>query len=106
MDSPLWKLLFRLEGWNSNFPQVREYEETERQRRAGFKEKERKTRPRAAEDMDLDKPSSKRRVRGGASCSAMDQLQRRAVWNRLHKARQPGASSTVPWKLTKGLQAG
>lgn len=65
MDSPLWKLLFRLEGWNSNFPQVREYEETERQRRAGFREKERKTRPRAAEDMDLDKPSSKRRVRGG-----------------------------------------
>lgn len=64
MDSPLWKLLFRLEGWNSNFPQVREYEESERQRRAGFKEKERKTRPRAAEDMDLDKPSSKRRVRG------------------------------------------
>ena len=64
MDSPLWKLLFRLEGWNSNFPQVREYEETERQRRAGFKEKERKTRPRATEDMDVDKPSSKRRVRG------------------------------------------
>ncbi|KAJ8105823.1 hypothetical protein OPT61_g9948 [Boeremia exigua] len=64
MDSPLWKLLFRLEGWNSNFPQVREFEETERQRRAGFREKERKTRPRAAEDMDLDKPSSKRRVRG------------------------------------------
>ena len=64
MDSPLWKLLFRLEGWNSNFPQVREYEEAERQRRAGFKEKERKTRPRAIEDMDLDKPSSKRRVRG------------------------------------------
>ncbi|KAF3037811.1 hypothetical protein E8E12_006372 [Didymella heteroderae] len=64
LDSPLWKLLFRLEGWNSNFPQVREYEEAERQRRAGFREKERKTRPRAAEDMDLDKPSSKRRVRG------------------------------------------
>ncbi|KAF9699931.1 hypothetical protein EKO04_001493 [Ascochyta lentis] len=64
MDSPLWKLLFRLEGWNSNFPQVREYEEMERQRRASFREKERKTRPRAAEDMDLDKPSSKRRVRG------------------------------------------
>ena len=63
-DSPLWKLLFRLEGWNSNFPQVREFEEAERQRRAGFREKERKTRPRAAEDMDLDKPSSKRRVRG------------------------------------------
>lgn len=63
LDSPLWKLLFRLEGWNSNFPQVRAYEEGERQKRAEFKEKERKTRPRAAEDMDYDKPSSKKRVR-------------------------------------------
>ncbi|KAH7383368.1 hypothetical protein BKA66DRAFT_417803 [Pyrenochaeta sp. MPI-SDFR-AT-0127] len=63
LDSPLWKLLFRLEGWNSNFPQVRTYEEGERQKRAEFKEKERKTRPRAAEDMDYDKPSSKKRVR-------------------------------------------
>lgn len=63
LDSPLWKLLFRLEGWNSNFPQVRAFEEGERQKRAEFKEKERKTRPRAAEDMDYDKPSSKKRVR-------------------------------------------
>ncbi|KAJ4371165.1 hypothetical protein N0V83_004381 [Neocucurbitaria cava] len=63
LDSPLWKLLFRLEGWNSNFPQVRAYEESERQKRVEFKEKERKTRPRAAEDMDYDKPSSKKRVR-------------------------------------------
>lgn len=63
LDSPLWKLLFRLEGWNSNFPQVREYEDTERQKRAQFKAKERKTRSRGAEDMDYDKPSSKKRVR-------------------------------------------
>lgn len=67
MDSPLWKLLFRLEGWNSNFPQVRAYEEVERLRRAEKKEKERKTRPRAAvdssEDMETDKPSSKKRSR-------------------------------------------
>lgn len=63
LDSPLWKLLFRLEGWNSNFPQVRAYEEGERQKRVEFKEKERKTRPRAAEDMDYDTPSSKKRVR-------------------------------------------
>ncbi|KAL6707693.1 hypothetical protein ACN47E_003814 [Coniothyrium glycines] len=63
LDSPLWKLLFRLEGWNSNFPQVRSYEEGERQKRVEFKEKERKTRPRATEDMDCDKPSSKKRVR-------------------------------------------
>jgi F-box and WD-40 domain protein 1/11 len=67
MDSPLWKLLFRLEGWNSNFPQVRAYEEGERHRRAEKKEKERKTRPRAAvdssEDMETDKPSSKKRSR-------------------------------------------
>jgi len=63
LDSPLWKLLFRLEGWNSNFPQVRAYEETEKQKRAETKEKERKTRPRAAEDMDYDKPSSKKRAR-------------------------------------------
>lgn len=63
MDSPLWKLLFQMEGWNSNFPQVRAYEEGERQRRVEIKEKERKTRPRAAEDMDVDKPSSKKRLR-------------------------------------------
>ena len=64
MDSPLWKLLFRLEGWNSNFPQVRTYEDTERQRRAELKEKVRKTRPRAAEDLETEKPSTKKRVRG------------------------------------------
>ncbi|KAF2024831.1 F-box/WD repeat-containing protein 7 [Setomelanomma holmii] len=63
LDSPLWKLLFRLEGWNSNFPQVRAYEDTERRKRIEFKEKERKTRPRAAEDMDYEKPSSKKRAR-------------------------------------------
>lgn len=63
LDSPLWKLLFRLEGWNSNFPQVRAFEEAEKQKRAESKEKERKTRPRAAEDMDYDKPSSKKRAR-------------------------------------------
>ncbi|KAF1829253.1 WD40 repeat-like protein [Decorospora gaudefroyi] len=63
LDSPLWKLLFRLEGWNSNFPQVRAYEEVQRQKRAQFKEKERKTRPRAPEDMEYDKPSHKKRVR-------------------------------------------
>ena len=55
--------MFRLEGWNPNFPQVRAFEEGERQKRTEFKEKERKTRPRAAEDMDYDKPSSKKRVR-------------------------------------------
>jgi F-box and WD-40 domain protein 1/11 len=64
MDSPLWKLLFRLEGWNSNFPQVRSYEDTERQRRVEVKEKGRKTRPRAAEDVETEKPSNKKRVRG------------------------------------------
>ena len=68
MDSPLWKLLFRLEGWNSNFPQVRAYEEAERQKQAQvkeaqMKEKERKTRTRAdVSDMDTDKPSSKKRL--------------------------------------------
>ncbi|KAH8730718.1 hypothetical protein GQ44DRAFT_746627 [Phaeosphaeriaceae sp. PMI808] len=63
LDSPLWKLLFRLEGWNSNFPQVHAYEEAEKHKRAEFREKERKTRPRAAEDIDYDKPSSKKRAR-------------------------------------------
>jgi F-box and WD-40 domain protein 1/11 len=63
LDSPLWKLLFRLEGWNSNFPQVRAFEEAEKLKRVESKEKERKTRPRAAEDMDYDKPSSKKRAR-------------------------------------------
>ncbi|RMZ74608.1 f-box and wd domain [Pyrenophora seminiperda CCB06] len=63
LDSPLWKLLFRLEGWNSNFPQVRAYEEAQRQKRAERKEKERKTRHRAAEDTDYGKLSHKKRVR-------------------------------------------
>ncbi|KAF1950930.1 WD40 repeat-like protein [Byssothecium circinans] len=63
MDSPLWKLLFRLEGWNSNFGVVRAYEDMERQRRVETKEKERKRRPLAAEDAENDKPSSKKRVR-------------------------------------------
>ncbi|XP_014557623.1 hypothetical protein COCVIDRAFT_96688 [Bipolaris victoriae FI3] len=63
LDSPLWKLLFRLEGWNSNFSQVRAFEESQRQKRADFKEKERKTRHRAAEDTDYGKPSHKKRVR-------------------------------------------
>jgi F-box and WD-40 domain protein 1/11 len=62
-DSPLWKLLFRLEGWNSNFASVREFEHAERQRRQEVKEKERKTRHRAPEDLESDKPSSKKRVR-------------------------------------------
>ncbi|KAH4799087.1 hypothetical protein HBH69_028780 [Parastagonospora nodorum] len=63
LDSPLWKLLFRLEGWNSNFTQVRAFEEEQKQRRVEGKEKERKTRPRAAEDVEYDKPSSKKRAR-------------------------------------------
>ncbi|KAF2642560.1 WD40 repeat-like protein [Massarina eburnea CBS 473.64] len=63
IDSPLWKLLFRLEGWNSNFGVVRTYEEKERLRRAQLKEKERKRRPRVAEDGENDKPSSKKRAR-------------------------------------------
>ncbi|PSN60935.1 WD40 repeat-like protein [Corynespora cassiicola Philippines] len=63
LDSPLWKLLFRLEGWNSNFSQVHVSEDAERKRRAEMKEKERKTRPRAAEDTESDKPSTKKRLR-------------------------------------------
>jgi F-box and WD-40 domain protein 1/11 len=63
LDSPLWKLLFRLEGWNSNFPQVHAYEDAQRQKRAEYKEKERKTRHRTAEDTDYGKPSHKKRVR-------------------------------------------
>jgi F-box and WD-40 domain protein 1/11 len=63
LDSPLWKLLFRLEGWNSNFPQVRAFEELEKLKRVSNKQRERKTRPRAVEDMDYDKPSNKKRVR-------------------------------------------
>lgn len=77
MDSPLWKLLFRLEGWNSNFGQVRTYEDTEKQRRTEMREKGRKTRPRAPEDMDMDKPSTKKRLRerqlfGDGTCTSPD----------------------------------
>jgi F-box and WD-40 domain protein 1/11 len=63
VDSPLWKLLFRLEGWNSNFPQVRAFEDAEKLRQEEKKEKGRKTRPRAAEDTDHEKPSTKKRLR-------------------------------------------
>ncbi|KAF2130535.1 WD40 repeat-like protein [Dothidotthia symphoricarpi CBS 119687] len=63
LDGPLWKLLFRLEGWNSNFSRVHSYENAEKQKRIESREKERKTRPRAAEDMDRDKLPSKKRVR-------------------------------------------
>ncbi|PVH94319.1 WD40 repeat-like protein [Periconia macrospinosa] len=63
IDSSLWKLLFRLEGWNSNFGVVRQYEEGERQRRMELRDRERKRRSRAAEDKDTEKPSSKKRVR-------------------------------------------
>lgn len=61
-DSPLWKLRFRLEGWNSNFAQVRAFEEAEKARRADV-EKRRRTRPRATEDMDYEKPSTNKRAR-------------------------------------------
>ncbi|KAF1997404.1 WD40 repeat-like protein [Amniculicola lignicola CBS 123094] len=61
LDSPLWKLLFRLEGWNSNFPQVRAFEELERAKQA--ERKERKTRSRGAEDLEYEKPSTKKRLR-------------------------------------------
>ncbi|KAF2258152.1 WD40 repeat-like protein, partial [Lojkania enalia] len=61
MDSPLWKLLFRLEGWNSNFGQVRAYEEGEKAKRA--EAKERKTRTRGPEEMDYERPSTKKRAR-------------------------------------------
>jgi F-box and WD-40 domain protein 1/11 len=53
-----------MEGWCSNFAQVRAYEDDEKGRRAEMKE--RRTRPRAAEDMDHEKPSSKRRLKGRA----------------------------------------
>ncbi|KAF2116372.1 hypothetical protein BDV96DRAFT_491658 [Lophiotrema nucula] len=61
MDSPLWKLLFRLEGWNSNFGQVHAFEDAERTMRA--EKKERKTRVRGEDDMDCETPSSKKRLR-------------------------------------------
>ena len=60
LDSPLWKLLFRLEGWNSNFQQVHAYEDAEKRKRAEGKEKERKTRPRAVEDMRISRVRSLR----------------------------------------------
>ncbi|KAF2734265.1 WD40 repeat-like protein [Polyplosphaeria fusca] len=63
IDSPLWRLLFRLEGWNSNFAQVNAFQEAEKARRAETKEK--KTRARDAEEMDYDKPSTKKRLREG-----------------------------------------
>ncbi|KAF2493125.1 WD40 repeat-like protein [Lophium mytilinum] len=61
LDSPLWKLLFGLEGWTSNTQQVRNYEETEKLRKAEMKE--RKTRARTAEDMDYEPQSHKKRIR-------------------------------------------
>lgn len=42
---------------------MRAYEEAQKQKRVEGKEKERKTRPRAAEDVEYDKPSSKKRAR-------------------------------------------
>lgn len=60
LDSTLWKLLFGLEGWTSNARRVRAYEEVERARKAEVKE--RKTRARAAEDVD-EQQSNKKRIR-------------------------------------------
>ncbi|KAJ4295276.1 hypothetical protein N0V90_007287 [Kalmusia sp. IMI 367209] len=102
MDSPLWKLLFRLEGWNSNFPQVRAYEEGERQKRVETKEKERKTRPRAAEDMEADKPSTKKRLRerplfgdGAAESEIQDGLEPLSL--------DSAKDSRYPWAEQHGL---
>ena len=106
LDSPLWKLLFRLEGWNSNFPQVRAYEEAQRQKRAEFKEKERKTRHRAAEDTDYGKPSHKKRVRerqlfgDGAASENGTQISAGAgstsnVWGEQHGAVEADDSPSV-----------
>lgn len=61
LDSPLWKLLFRLEGWNANYAQVRAFEELERANRLASKE--RKARARGAEEMDYGEPSNKKRYR-------------------------------------------
>lgn len=61
LDSPLWKLLFGLEGWTSNARQVKLFEEAEKARKAEMKE--RKTRARAAEDMDYEQQSHKKRIR-------------------------------------------
>ncbi|KAG9188959.1 hypothetical protein G6011_05827 [Alternaria panax] len=106
LDSPLWKLLFRLEGWNSNFPQVRAYEETQRQKRAEFKEKERKTRHRAAEDTDYGKPSHKKRARerqlfgDGAAAESGAQISAGSssasnVWGEQHGAVEADDSPSV-----------
>jgi F-box and WD-40 domain protein 1/11 len=98
MDSPLWKLLFRLEGWNSNFPQVHSYVDAERQRRAEIKERVRKTRPRAVEDVETEKPSTKKRVRGrplfGGDSASSD--------NGIHDKLEPlslenGKEGHMPW---------
>ncbi|KAL5115854.1 hypothetical protein ACEQ8H_006256 [Pleosporales sp. CAS-2024a] len=91
LDSPLWKLLFRLEGWNGNFAQVRAYEDAQKRKPVQGKEKERKTRPRAAEDMDCDKPSSKKRAREGqlfgngpTENSSSDSASGTSSWNEQH----------------------
>ncbi|KAF2656340.1 WD40 repeat-like protein [Lophiostoma macrostomum CBS 122681] len=101
MDSPLWKLLFRLEGWNSNFPQLRAYEDAEKTKRAEMKE--RKTRPRASEDMDHDKPSSKKRLRekqlfGDGSTSD------NGIHNRLEPLSLDGSQEGLPnWGEQHGI---
>ncbi|KAF1845315.1 WD40 repeat-like protein [Cucurbitaria berberidis CBS 394.84] len=102
LDSPLWKLLFRLEGWNSNFPQVRAYEEGERQKRAEFKEKERKTRPRAAEDMDYDKPSSKKRVRERQLFGDGPASENSSIYNTLEPLSSGGYAQGNTWEEQHG----
>lgn len=101
LDSPLWKLLFRLEGWNSNFPQVRAYEDGERRKRVEFKEKERKTRPRAAEDMDCDKPSSKKRVRERQLFGSGAALETN-IHNNLEPLSIDGATGRASWSEQHG----
>jgi F-box and WD-40 domain protein 1/11 len=102
LDSPLWKLLFRLEGWNSNFTEVRAYEEAQKQKRLEGKEKERKTRPRAAEDMEYDKPSSKKRARerplfgdGPAENNMADSGGANSSWSEQHGLVEADDSPTV-----------
>ncbi|KAF2750015.1 WD40 repeat-like protein [Sporormia fimetaria CBS 119925] len=63
MDSPLWKLLFRLEGWEPNIAQVRTFEEAERSRLAQIKG--RRTRSRTSEGTERDKPLAKKRLQEG-----------------------------------------
>jgi F-box and WD-40 domain protein 1/11 len=102
LDSPLWKLLFRLEGWNSNFQQVRAYEDAEKLKRVSSKEKERRTRPRAAEDMDYDKPSSKKRVRERQLFG--DGPSDNSIHNNLEPLSIGGAASgTSSWSEQHGL---